>query len=122
MQTNAKQLPTRILAIGKGQHHINYAVSQGKDEQGNDDFNYQTAHVNGEPTYDLLVKSIIADKYTVDDEIALINNYNANLSVQEYEDYQRFRQLAKYIAATDKLLTAEEVDNYNSSIVIELRA
>ena len=116
MTTNAKQLPTRILAIGNGQHHINYAVSVSKDDQGNDDFNYQTAHVNGEPTYDLLVKSIIADKYTVDDEIALINNFNSDKDVQDYVEYQQFRELAKWVAREDRLLTADECEEYNQSI------
>jgi len=116
MQTNAKQLPTRILAIGKGQYHINYAVQQGFDEQGNDDFNYITAHVNGEPTYDLLVKSIIADKYTVDDELAVINNYNCDKDVQQYVDYLQFRELAKWIAIEDRLLTHDEVGAYNASL------
>ena len=116
MQTNAKQLPVRILPIGKGQYHINYSVSQGIDEEGNPDYNYETAHINGEPTYDLIVKSIIADKYSVADEIALINNFNSDKDVQEYIDYQQFRELVKWIAGEDRLLTADEVEQYNQSI------
>ena len=116
MKTNAKQLPQRILAIGNMQHHINYSVTTGVDEDGNPDYNYETAHVNGEPTYDLLVKSIIADKYSESKEIALLNNYNADKNVQEYVDYQQFRELAKWIASEDRLLTVDEVDLYNQSL------
>lgn len=116
MKTNAKQLPQRIIAIGNGQHHINYAVTTGVDGDGNPDYNYETAHVNGEPTYDLLVKSIIADKYSESKEIALLNNYNADKDVQEYVEYQQFRELAKWIASEDRLLTADEVDSHYQSL------
>lgn len=110
MKTNSKHLPTRILSIGRGQHHINYALIIGVDVDGNPDYNYETALINGDATHDMIVRSIISDKYTTDDEIALINNYNTDKNVEEYVQYQQFRELAKFIADSETLLTAEEVE------------
>ena len=116
MKTNSKHLPQRILAIGRMQHHINYALTVGVDEDGNTDYNYETALINGDATHDMIVQSIIADKYSFEAELALINNFNMDKQVDEYMSYMQFRQLAKWIAEEERLLTAEEVETHNATL------
>lgn len=110
MKSQSKQQPERIAYIGRMQHHINFGLSTSTAEDGSIDYNYETALINGDATHDMIVRSVIADKYTTDDEIALINNFNTDKEVEEYVQYQQLRELAKFIADSETLLTAEEVE------------
>jgi len=47
-------------------------------------------------TREVLIRKIIASVYTLEDEIALINNQHDE--PQEYADYQAFRSTAKQLA------------------------
>jgi len=69
-----------------------------------------TVTVSGAPqqTYEQRVTALIRAKHTVNDEIALLNNYNAYLAdnslvsyKDEYEAYQAYRQECKNIAKGD---------------------
>ena len=51
-----------------------------------------------EPTRDELINALIRDKYTLSQEFALINNFNINKDVEEYEAFQTFRAECKGIA------------------------
>lgn len=109
MKANAKFLPPRLLDLGNGQYHFNHSVEVLTDESNQPDYHYDAVLVNGEPTYNLLVTSIIADRYSTAQELALINNFNADKDVQEYVDYQRYRELAKALALTDALTYKSQV-------------
>lgn len=75
-------------------------------------FNYNIQQVTeGEETYytyeyveveefqrEQVIRALIKQQYTLDDEIALINNYNAGTGITEYNNYQTFRDSVKAIA------------------------
>ena len=46
-------------------------------------------------TYEQKVEDYIAERYTIKQEIALINNYNQGKDIEEYEAYQAYRQECK---------------------------
>jgi hypothetical protein len=110
MRTNAKHPPLRLLDLGNGQYHFNHSLASLTDENGQPDYYYESVLVNGEPTYNLLVTSMIADRYSTAQELALINNFNADKDVQAYVDYQRYRELCKLVATSPALLLKAEVD------------
>jgi len=116
MRTNAKHPPLRLLDLGNGQYHFNHSIEVTTGDDGLPDYNYEAVLVNGEPTYNMLVIAMIADRYSTAQEIALINNFNADKDVQAYVDYQRYRELSKLIATSQDLLTKSDVDSLNASI------
>lgn len=61
-------------------------------------FEFDTVKVSEEPTRDELINALIRDKYTLCQEFALINNFNMNKDVEEYEAFQVFRIDCKGIA------------------------
>lgn len=61
-------------------------------------FEFDTVKVSEEPTRDELINALIRDKYTLSQEFALINNFNMNKDVEEYESFQTFRAECKGIA------------------------
>jgi len=61
-------------------------------------FEFDTVKVSEEPTRDELINALIRDKYTLSQEFALINNFNMNKDVEEYEAFQTFRAECKGIA------------------------
>ena len=61
-------------------------------------FEFDTVKVSEEPTRDELINALIRDKYTLSQEFALINNFNMNKDVEEYEAFQVFRIDCKGIA------------------------
>lgn len=111
MKTNSKQLPKRVIDLGNGQHHINFNVVESVDENGGLNFDYDTALVNGEPNYENIVASIIADKYRLSDELAMVNNFLAGQDIEEYNQYQHYRRKAKAVAAADHLITTSEYES-----------
>ena len=62
------------------------------------EFEFDTVKVSEEPTRDELINALIRDKYTLSQEFALINNFNMNKDVEEYEAFQTFRAECKGIA------------------------
>ena len=65
-----------------------------KTENG---YTYNTVFVQKKER-NMLIQSLIHDKYSVDDEIALNNNYNAGLNLDKYAEYQEYRVTCKNIA------------------------
>lgn len=60
---------------------------------------------NGKPNKDELIRFLIHEKYSLDDEIALLNNREDK--PQEYNDYQLYRQEVKNLV--NELLSNYEV-------------
>ena len=58
-------------------------------------FEFDTVKVSEEPTRDELINALIRDKYTLSQEFAIINNFNMNKDVEEYEAFQAYRDECK---------------------------
>ena len=60
-------------------------------------YEYDEARVEGEVTREKLIRASIAARYSIEDELATINNYLADKVKYEaeYEAYQQVRQDAK---------------------------
>ena len=71
---------------------------------GSTGYNYDTITL---PYYvkerDIII-SILRTKYDLNDEFALINNYNSGLKIDEYNDYQSYRLYVKNITSQVMLL------------------
>lgn len=61
-------------------------------------YEYDIVKVSEEPTRDEVIDALIRDKYTLSQEFALINNFNADKDIEEYEAFQVFRIYCKGIA------------------------
>jgi len=63
-------------------------------------YEYDEARVEGEVTREKIVRAAIAARYSIEDELATINNYLADKVKYEaeYQKYQDFRTTAKTIA------------------------
>ena len=61
-------------------------------------YEYDTVKVSEEPTRDEVINALIRDKYSLSQEFALINNYNAGKDLEEYEAFQVYRINCKVIA------------------------
>lgn len=67
------------------------------------------ATILGNPTYDKCVEAVIRDKYTAEQEMALVNKYNSylnsvtidNAGVDEYNDYLKYIFNAKMVVKRD---------------------
>lgn len=86
----SKNEPEIWTDLGYG-FNFNYNI-----QQENENYSYDSVFVNKKER-NLLIQSLIHSKYSVDDEIALVNNYNAGLNVDKYNDYQLFRNECKKI-------------------------
>lgn len=114
MITNSNDTPEVITNLGNGNFHINYGIKDvtnmnplGADIVG---FQYTSTEISGTPDYGKIISAIVADKYPFASEIALINNFNQDKDLPEYEEYQRYRRVAKYVAASETVTTAEELE------------
>ena len=67
-----------------------------KEQSG---YNYDYVEIEGELTRAKIIDAIIADTYSKDAEIALINNEISNPGTEEYKVYQTLRVKAKEIAS-----------------------
>lgn len=82
-------------------------IRDGKSYYYNTDDIYM---VQDTRTYEQKVEDFIAEKYTVKQEIALINNYNLDNEKykQEYEEYQEYRRQCKERAKSIPTQESEE--------------
>lgn len=83
--------PEIWVNLGYG-FYFNFNIS--KNESG---YAYETVFVQKKER-NTLIRALVHSKYSVDDEIALVNNYNAGVNIDKYTEYQLFREKCKTIA------------------------
>lgn len=76
---------------------LRYNIREVKKEDRTS-FDYDFIEVPLVYDRNLLIKKIIENKYSKDDEIALLNNNYLNPGNEEYLEYQTYRAFAKTIA------------------------
>lgn len=84
MKTNSDVKPKQIYPLGDGTYHFNYNIEEMVDEEGNKSFNCNTIHVS-DISYDNLVSKMIAEKYTIDRELAL--HRQREIKTEEFQEY-----------------------------------
>lgn len=115
MKTNSNNLPDKIQPFGVGKSLINYAVKTVEKQvmHGEIDktigYEYESVMLIGEPTIEAITSAIINDKYPLAAEIAIINNFNIGEKLAEYEAYQHFRRIAKFVASKQTITTQDEI-------------
>ncbi|MDR0420279.1 MAG: hypothetical protein LBH30_02335 [Prevotellaceae bacterium] len=99
MKSNSNVRPPILQDLGDGSWHYNYNIKEVPvtTESGEEKtaFEYETVHIWGKPDYDTLANAVIAEHYSISEETALINKYNAfslKLSIdpadkEKYETY-----------------------------------
>lgn len=98
MKTQSKEPIQPILAIGGGKFYFHFNIEQKQDEEHGEYYQADTVEV-GDISYDTLVEALIRTRYSLSNEIAMINNRIAepdNLEkLAEFEAYQAWRLKAK---------------------------
>lgn len=75
---------------------LNFNIQEKADEAGGNYFEFDSIEVP-ELIKGVIVAALIRLRYTLDDEIALINNYNLDSAAYqvEYDEYQTYRGQCK---------------------------
>jgi hypothetical protein len=105
MKAQADNRPeTTVKSNGKIQYNFNIKAVEKVDElKGTTHTVFEYEYVEVENTdRNTLVRAMMKDKYSIEDELALINNKfkgdpNGNI---EYEDYQTYRQNVKLLVVS----------------------
>jgi hypothetical protein len=80
MKSNSDVRPPILQDLGDGSWHYNYNIKEVPvtTESGEKTaFEYETVYIWGKPDYDTLANAVIAEHYSISEETALINKYNA---------------------------------------------
>ena len=95
MKANSNHYPESYIDLG-GMGYFNYNI-KATTISGITSYDYDCIEI---PIFDKssIIEGIIREKYSLSDEIGLINNFNNRLYVDEYNLYQIERKLAKIIA------------------------
>lgn len=115
--------PKALEAVGNGNYLYHWDIkeenvqsdfmNEGSDESvitGNIiQYSCCEATIKGSPTYDKCVEAVIRDKYTAEQEMALINKFNSymnsvstdNTGIEEYNKYLKYVSDAKLMVKTD---------------------
>jgi predicted DNA repair protein MutK len=101
MKTQSKEPIQPILAIGGGKFYLNFNIGQKQDEEHGEYYEADTVEVS-DTNYDTLVEALIRTRYSLSNEIAMINNRIAfpadTDKTAEFEAYQAWRIMAKETA------------------------
>jgi len=123
--------PQALEAVGNGNYLYRWDIQEEEIQseimqEGSDEpmetvsrvqYSCCEATIIGAPTYDKCVEAVIRDKYTAEQEMALVNKYNSYLNsvtidsagVEEYNDYLKYIFNAKMVVKRD--LELEEAIN-----------
>ena len=115
--------PQALEAVGNGNHLYRWDIQEEEimseivQEQSDEpiepgkrvQYSCCEATIIGTPTYDKCVEAVIRDKYTAEQEMALVNKYNSYLNsvtidsagVDEYNDYLKYIFNAKMVVKRD---------------------
>jgi|GEM_PF-1345842 len=110
MKSSSDHLPDRIYPISERLYHFVFGL-EVIELEGRTIFNYEIIEICS-CDYDEIVRKLIEEKYSIDQETALINNFNANIKVDEYIIYQQFREIAKLIAQSINITTKSQIEEF----------
>lgn len=108
-RTEYDKQPEHIILLGDGTYYYNYDVQEGERYTENGITPIYTAvcvMVQGMPNYNNIVKALIRNYYTTDEEFDLINSYNEAIQegltegkdIIKYKDYLALRiQIKDYV-------------------------
>jgi len=107
MRGNSDNYP-KVVSKSAGKFQICYDIEKVEkksdiDVKGRISYDYSYVEIVGELTKPKIINAIIADVYSSDAEIALINNELLTPGMEEYKEYQRFRVHAKEVAGIVEL-------------------
>lgn len=100
MKSNSDNIPSPVFQTAS-EIQLNFAVEQ--TETG---YSHETVFVQ-QLDRDKIISAIIRDKYSVDAEFAIANNYADGIKIEEFCEFQKQRSLAKWLA--DQLLNGDLV-------------
>jgi len=91
------EMPPKFYDFGKTKQ-VNYNVSE-RECEGVVMYEYDTVTID-KLDYSHIVRKLISERYTIEDELALINNYIADPAMYEdrYNEYQSYREECKLLA------------------------
>jgi len=94
-----------IIVKSNNKTQIRYNIVEVTKEYMNNEsritYNFEYIEIEGEITRDKIISAIIANSYSIEAELALINNKLENLGTNEqieYAEYQTLRANAKTVA------------------------
>jgi len=95
MKANSNQYPESYIDLGK-RGYFNYNI-KATTISGVTSYDYESIEI---PYFDKssIIEGIIREKYSLSDELSLINNFNDGLYVDEYNQYQIEKKKKKIIA------------------------
>jgi hypothetical protein len=98
MRANSKDYPPKYIDLGLTKQ-VNYNISQREDELGDISYDYNYIIVKSFD-YNEIIRELIKQKYSVEDEIAIINNntLDSDLYGEEHSNYHDYRLECKNIA------------------------
>ena len=98
MNGHSNERPPKMADLG-GRTLFNYDIVERVDGE-TPGFSFKTICVIGTVDRDKLIRALISERFSIENEIALINNYIAQPAnyEQEYQDYQLYRSICKTIA------------------------
>lgn len=88
--------PEKILNVGNGKSHFNYNIVESEDEEGATVYEYDYVEVQNPATYERIAVALIRERYSTDDEIAIIRQKETK--PEEFNVYFNFVEDCKAIA------------------------
>lgn len=102
MKTQSKEPIQAIQPIGGGKFYFHFNIQEVNTEENGLMYEADTVTVS-DTQYGSLVEAVIREKYTVSNELAMINNRIAMPDdadkMAEFEAYQQWRVMAKAAAS-----------------------
>lgn len=91
------EMPPKFYDFGKTKQ-VNFNVAE-KEQEGVVMYEYDTVTV-GKLDYSHIVRKLISERYSIEDELALINNHIADpeMYADRYTEYQSYRAECKLLA------------------------
>lgn len=113
--------PTALEAVGNGNYLYRWDIQEEEEQfmmEVSDDtvapgksvrYSCYEATIDGNPTYDKCVEAVIRDRYTAEQEMALVNKFNSYMNsvsvdstgVDEYNEYLKYISDAKLMVKRD---------------------
>ncbi|GAE83346.1 hypothetical protein [Bacteroides reticulotermitis] len=96
MKTESNMKPIPILDLGNGKYHINYNVVEVEREEIGVIFEYNTVLIEGLPTYERVIESLIRERYGISDELAI--QRQRDIKTDEFAEYCEYADSCKELA------------------------
>ena len=99
MRSSSNDKPPILQDLGDGSWYYNYDIKEVEGDEDRTYYEYETIHFMGNPSYELIVSTLIRCRYSIDEELSILRQRDSK--IERFTEYNLFCEDVKKMVKQD---------------------